>query len=213
MENQESVWDKEYRENKGKWHKETLDVPEKLRGRRVLELGAGNGKTLKSILKQEPKRVIAVDISSEAVAQLKDSFQDKRLQIVKADATKLPFHDGEFEVVVCYYVLNNLLERGRERVVDEIYRVLRPKGIVLFEDFATEDFREIEKENKIIEDHTIENKNGIICHFFTVKELTKLFKRFHDIKLNKKVFFPIAHINLRRKLVTGIIKKAISAKR
>jgi len=207
MENQESVWDKEYRENADKWHRETQYLPLAFRGRKVLEIGVGNGKTLRGIMKQEPKEVTAIDISSEALSQVKNSFHDKRIELIKASVTALPFKDNEFDVVVCYYTLNNLLERERQKAAGEIYRVLAKKGKLIFEDFSVGDFREEEKDNEIIEEHTIENKSGIICHFFTSKEVQGLFKSFHTIKLNKKVFFPIAHANLRRKLITGILTK------
>lgn len=207
MENQESVWDKEYRENQDKWHRETQKLPFVFRGKNVLELGVGNGKTLRSIMKQGPKKIIALDISSEALAQAKKLFQDKRIELIKADITNLPFEDGAFDVVVCYYTLNNLLERERKKAVEEIIRVLKNKGNLVFEDFAVGDFREEEKDNNILEEHTIKNKSGIICHFFTTREVAGLFKRFHIIKLNKKVFFPIAHSSLRRKLITGILIK------
>lgn len=207
MQDQESVWNKEYQENKDKWHRETQWLPLAFKGRKVLELGVGNGKTLRGILKQEPKQVVAVDISSEALSQIKREFQDARVELIKADITKLPFKDNEFDVVVCYYTLNNLLERERQIAADEIYRVLKKKGKLVFEDFAIGDFRETEKHNKLLEEHTTENERGIICHFFTAKEVSNIFRKFHDIKLNKKVFFPIAHSILRRKLITGTLVK------
>lgn len=207
MKNQEEVWDSEYKENEDKWHRETQWLPLAFKGRKVLELGVGNGKTLRGILKQEPKKVVAIDLSKEALSQIKENFQDERVELIKADMKKLPFNDEEFDVVVCYYTLNNLLKRERQIAADEIHRVLKKKGKLVFEDFAIEDFRETEKDNVIIEEHTTENPRGIICHFFTAKEVEGLFKKFHDIKLNKKVFFPMAHSILRRKLITGILVK------
>ena len=77
MNNQKEIWNNEYRANKDKWKKETLIIPELLRGKNVLELGVGNGKTLISILKQKPGKVTAIDFSEEAINHCKSKFKFK----------------------------------------------------------------------------------------------------------------------------------------
>lgn len=201
--NQKKVWDIEYKQHRIKWHKDTQTLPKILKNKIVLELGLGNGKTLRSILKQKPKETIAIDFSGEAIKHAKKEFTDTKF--IKADITRMPFPKEQFDVVVCYYLLNNLSEKERKRALSEIYRVLKKKGKLIFEDFAVGDFRE--KESKIISQHTIQKKNGIVCHFFTIKELKTLFKNFSQLKFQEKTSKPIIHKSLKRKIIFGAITK------
>ncbi len=200
MKNQEAIWDIEYGRNKVKWNKETKTLPKLLKNKRVLEIGIGNGKTLHAILKQNPEKVIAVDFSAEAIKQCGKIFgKTKNVIFEKMDILDMPFEE-EFDIVVCYYVLNNLTEKERISAVREIYRVLKKKGLVLFEDFAVGDFRRIHKKDK--------KNNGIACHFFTREELAYLFKNFSKIKLKEKITTPVLHKpKLVRKILSGVFKK------
>jgi len=61
MKNQESIWDNLYKRNLT-WKKETI-LPNILQNKSVLELGVGTGKTLHSIIRQNPKSITAIDFS------------------------------------------------------------------------------------------------------------------------------------------------------
>lgn len=205
MDNQEKVWDNEYSQNKNKWHKETTSLPTIKRSEKVLELGVGNGKTLKAILKHKPKEVTAIDFSKEAINIAKSNKSFKNVKFIKSDVRELPFKDNYFEIVVCYYTLNNLIEKDRIKAVSEINRVLKPKGKIFFQDFAVGDFRQ---KGELIEKNTIQNKKEIICHFSTKQELNILFKEFSNIKITTKITSPITHKpKLKRKILSGIISK------
>ena len=119
--NQVSVWDLEYVKDKNKWHKESISLPKLIENKNVLELGVGNGKTLISILNQKPKSISAIDFSKEAIEISKNNFKNKKLKLLIADAKHLPFKNKEFDIVVCYYLLNNSLEKDRISIVKEIY--------------------------------------------------------------------------------------------
>ena len=51
MKSQEYIWNELYK-NRLSWKKETKGLPNIIKGKDVLELGAGNGKTLRAIIKQ-----------------------------------------------------------------------------------------------------------------------------------------------------------------
>jgi ubiquinone/menaquinone biosynthesis C-methylase UbiE len=196
MKTQEKIWDLEYKRNVVKWNKETKTLPNILKNKRVLELGVGNGKTLRAILKQKPQNVVAIDFSAEAIKQCKKIFLNKDILFKKADILDLPFGENEFDIVACYYILNNLNEKERISAVQEIYRVLKEKGLVIFEDFAVGDFRVIKK------------KNGLYCHHFERKEIEELFKNFSKVKVKKKITKPILHKpELVRRILSGVFEK------
>ncbi|MEK6910164.1 MAG: methyltransferase domain-containing protein [Nanoarchaeota archaeon] len=206
MVTQEEIWDIEYKNDDNKWKKESTYLPEMLRDRNVLELGVGNGKTLLSILKQKPKSVTAIDFSQEAINICKSNIKNKEVLLIKSDVNCLPFRRETFDVIICYYILNNLKEKERLEAIKEIFRVLRNKGVVVFEDFMVGDFRQ--KVGKIIEFNTIEKKSGLIQHFFTKLELTTLFNRFSSFQFKEKSFLPFKNKkDIQRKIICGIIRK------
>lgn len=204
MGDQEPIWNQEYQKHRNKWHKETK-LPKTFKNLNVLELGAGNGKTLISILKQKPKSLTAIDFSRESIHQLKSKKELSDTNIIQANIQNLPFQDNCFDIVVCYYILNNLLESERVKAVIEMRRVLKPKGVLLFEDFSKGDFRQ---KGKSIEENTIQKSNGLICHFFTKSELTNLFNSFSKKQFIIKKSNPIAYKSkLKRIIISGNLIK------
>lgn len=206
MINQEKLWDREYITKENLWSKETKLLPSIFKNKSVLELGVGNGKTIISIIKQNPKKLEAIDFSQNAINICKDKFSKEKANFKKADVLSLPYKDLEFDIVVCYYLLNNLTEKQRIKAVEEIYRVTKSKGIVLFEDFMAGDFRQIK--TKEIEKNTIIKKNNLLAHFFTINELKVLFNKFSRVSLREITSKPIkTNQNIVRKILQGTIKK------
>jgi SAM-dependent methyltransferase len=89
-----------------------------LSNKSVLDLGCGNGGfTIKFI---EAKNVIGVDSSLEMLKQakaLRSSFPN--LSFVEADATKLPFPDKTFDIIVASMLINTI---DSKKAVEEIFR-------------------------------------------------------------------------------------------
>lgn len=194
MTSQQNLWDRLYKQNKNLWKKDS-NLPKIFKNKKVLELGCGNGKTLKSIISQKPSSVSAIDFSQEAVKQAQVSFPNAI--ILKSDVTNLPFEENSFDLIVCHYILNNLKKEEQVLAVSEINRVLKSQGRVVFEDFAVGDFRQEKSNNKEIK-----------CHFFSLEELKLLFKDFSNIKLKIIKSKPIhKKPNLERALISGIITK------
>ena len=206
MASQEKIWDSEYIKNPCKWNKETPYLPNLIKNKSVLEIGVGNGKTLRSILRQKPKSITVIDISKEAIKISKSLFKEKKVNFLKANIKNIPFKEEEFNIIVCYYIFNNLKERERKKAVSEIYRVLKRGGKILFEDFEEGDFRK--KEGKEIENNTIKKRNNIIQHFFTKKEILLLFTKFSKVKIKEFSFYPFkGKKNIKRKIISAIFKK------
>ena len=174
--------------------------------KKVLEIGVGNGKNINSILKQNPKSIAAIDISQEALSSCKLLFPN--LELIKSDITQTNFKDGEFDVILCYYILNNLLEKDRKKTIKEVYRILSSNGLVLFEDFMQGDHRQKSDSTKTTEKNTIIRTSGLIQHFFTKEEAKRLFSAFKGVKIKTKSFNTISlKPNLKRKLISLVAKK------
>jgi SAM-dependent methyltransferase len=103
-------------------------------GREVLEIGCGRGGGAAYVARAlSPRRIVAVDLSSRAVALCRRRFELPNLTFQVGDAERLPFADGSFDAVLnvesshCY---------GRfSTFVREVRRVLRPDGRFLYADF------------------------------------------------------------------------------
>jgi ubiquinone/menaquinone biosynthesis C-methylase UbiE len=96
-----------------------------LKGRKgtVLDLGCGGG--WKLFTKIGP--VTGVDLSHSSL-KIAQSIYD---QVVQANWTKLPFEDNSFDMVVSSDVLGHVPFEDKEKVWNEIVRVLKPDGLTL----------------------------------------------------------------------------------
>ncbi len=205
MKDQKEIWNEIYR-NSAKWNKETLNLPKIMKDKIVLEIGVGNGKTLKSIVRQKPKKIVAIDISSEAIKISKKLFPNG-VEFIEEDINSIDFPRESFDIIVCYYVLNNLSEEDRKKAVEKMHYLLNPAGKILFEDFVVGDFRQNDK-GKFIAENTIEKKDGLNCHFFSIEELRSLFSEFSESNIKMKTSTPITNKpELKRKIISGIITR------
>lgn len=93
----------------------------------VLDIGCGRG-TLLGIIRnlRRPSRLVGVDVASDTA-----SYMEKLgMQGYAADASAgLSFADASFDVVVCGEVIEHVV--NTDRLVAEVYRVLRPGGVMI----------------------------------------------------------------------------------
>jgi 2-polyprenyl-3-methyl-5-hydroxy-6-metoxy-1,4-benzoquinol methylase len=97
-------------------------------GMRVLDAGCGTGYGLGILADAGAATVVGVDISELAVAQAAAANPDRRIELVRSDLRALPFPDREFDLVVCFEVIEHVQER--EAILDELARVLSADGVL-----------------------------------------------------------------------------------
>lgn len=96
----------------------------------ILDVGCASGWFLNEVSKKFPKaKCFGIDLYEDAIKYGKRRY--KKLNLVTADAHKIPFKDSTFELVICSEVLEHVLDS--KKVVKEIRRVLAPNGIALIE--------------------------------------------------------------------------------
>jgi SAM-dependent methyltransferase len=95
---------------------------------RVLEIGIGTGR-IALPLAARVGSIVGVDLSAPMLAQLVAKRGERRVAVLRADASHLPFRAACFDAVVGVHVFH-LIPRWRE-VLAEIARVLRSDGLLL----------------------------------------------------------------------------------
>ena len=126
----------------------------------ILDFGCGPGNYSIAIaeLLQGTGRVFALDIHPQAIKQVCQTTRKKKfqnIQTIHSDCdTGLP--SNSVDIILLYYIFNDL--ENTEKVLWELYRVLKPDGILSFSEyninkissrFEKKNFFKIQKKNEI----------------------------------------------------------------
>ena len=104
-------------------------IEKRMRGGRVLDLGAGDG-YLSGRLAPRCQHVVALEAEPGGVALARKMLQDHdNVEVMQGDAYRIPFPDGQFDSVAMADVIEHLDEP--ERALAEAARVLRDDGVAL----------------------------------------------------------------------------------
>lgn len=94
---------------------------------KVLEIGCGTGLFTRKVHELTGAHVVATDVSEELLSIARKEYPDG--EFVIADAMKLQFPNASFDVVFGSSILHHL---DFEKVMPELFRVLKPGGRVVF---------------------------------------------------------------------------------
>jgi ubiquinone/menaquinone biosynthesis C-methylase UbiE len=93
----------------------------------VLEIGAGLGATTRVLASELPKLTL-IELEHSSAERLRSKFSPP-VEVVEADATKMPFEGGRFSAVVCFTMLHHVPSPElQDALMAEACRVLRPGG-------------------------------------------------------------------------------------
>jgi SAM-dependent methyltransferase len=91
---------------RGMWEETAALAPLSLSNReRVLDVGCGTGELTRVLARESPATVVGADADLDLLAVAREG---SGLPMVGADATRLPFPDDSFDLVVCQALLINL---------------------------------------------------------------------------------------------------------
>ena len=123
-----------------RWRKKLANLPDKERNLRLLDLATGTGDLLVELLHRNPNIVeaLGLDISEEMLTICRKKIikhnLKNRVSLFKSDAVSCPFADESFDIVSMGFGIRNMLDT--QMVLGEIYRLLRPDGVVLILEFS-----------------------------------------------------------------------------
>lgn len=104
-------------------------------GNRVLDIAAGTGQQSVAFA-AAGCCVTAVDISEAMLAVARRRRRHPDIEYVHADATRLPYEDGRFDISTISFALHDMPPIIRERVVREMVRVTNPLGRIVVADYG-----------------------------------------------------------------------------
>jgi SAM-dependent methyltransferase len=99
-----------------------------VRATRALDLGTGTGRNLPLLARTGARTVVGLDMSPEMLAHCELSRR-----LIRADACRLPFRDGRFDVVCSSLMLGDIVDL--DGWVRETARVVARGGHLIYSDF------------------------------------------------------------------------------
>ncbi|MCJ7827882.1 class I SAM-dependent methyltransferase, partial [Patescibacteria group bacterium] len=98
------------------------------KGMRVLDVGCGRGEFLDRLMTEYGVEGSGIDLSVQSIDEAKRKMVNPA-QLKAGSATKLPFGDEEFDVVVSFDTLEHV--ENQTKAVGEMARVVKLKGKVV----------------------------------------------------------------------------------
>ena len=100
----------------------------------VLEVGPGPGMTTDA-LRERVDRLTALELDEQLAAQLTDRLVGTNVEVVRGDATAMPFEDDRFSGAVSFTMLHHVPSVAlQDALFAEVARVVRPGGVFVASD-------------------------------------------------------------------------------
>lgn len=120
------------------WRKKLVRKLPKRRDTKILDVATGTADLAIEASKTGAKKIIGIDLSQKMLdigqKKLVKKKLDHIIELVQADVESLPFTSEKFDTVICAFGVRNFydLEKG----LSEIYRVLKPGGVLAILEFS-----------------------------------------------------------------------------
>lgn len=125
---------------------------------KILDIGCGAGRSTFGLYDIGYTNIKGIDIAEKLIsfARKYSKSLNYNIDFIQGDVTKLPYDDNSFNV--CFFSFNGIMtipnKKNRIKAMQEVYRVLMPRGIFIF---TTHDYDDII--NKEFSDFWEEEKN------------------------------------------------------
>ncbi|GAB6183584.1 class I SAM-dependent methyltransferase [Thermodesulfovibrio hydrogeniphilus] len=107
-----------------------------LENKKILDVGCGTGSFLRKLIEwgANPENLYGIDLLPDRIEQAKKLSPN--INFVCGDASKLPYDDETFHVVMQFTVFTSIFDDSLKKMISkEMLRVLRRDGIILWYDF------------------------------------------------------------------------------
>lgn len=159
--------------------------PKLVRNSKLLDLGCGTGRDA-VFFARKGHDVIATDISDVVIKQDQQHFSGENVEFVVLDMQKpLPYADSSFDVVFANLSLHYYDHKTTTKIFCEIFRVLKPDGILTFSCKSVNDFHYGNGEE--IEKDVFVSEKGHVRHLFSITYTKELLAKQFEVEWLKEV--------------------------
>jgi ubiquinone/menaquinone biosynthesis C-methylase UbiE len=105
--------------------------------KKILDVGCGNGQLLQRFINYGayPENLYGIDLLPQRIEQAQILHPTINWYI--GSAHQLPYPDETFDLVTSFVMFSSILDQQmRQRIADEMWRVQKPGGLILFYDFT-----------------------------------------------------------------------------
>ncbi|MGH2992415.1 MAG: class I SAM-dependent methyltransferase [Solirubrobacterales bacterium] len=126
-----------------RWRRAMVATVEASPGDRVLDVATGTGMVAAELVRRYGCRVVGLDQSEEMLAGAREKLARRpalaaRVELVRGEAERLPFGDGEFDALTFTYLLRYVDDPAA--TLAELARVVRPSGGIASLEFGVPGF-------------------------------------------------------------------------
>lgn len=113
---------------------------------KMLDIACGTSRSIKQVNEAYPEiKITGTDISPFYIEFSNKNIKSPNIDFIQANAENLPFENESFDIVTSVYLFHELPGNIREKVLSEMYRVLKKGGLLVIEDsIQLNDSKEIE---------------------------------------------------------------------
>lgn len=148
----------------------------------ILDFGCGSGRNIRPMLDMGFKKIIATDYNEECLELTRNNLGEKKhnVEYLKNNRKQIPLSDNSLDCMVAWGVLFYFTQTEREEFTKEIYRVLKPNGILIADyrgmDDNLYDKGEAIGQNLYLLDDRAGSLSKIVYWFCNDKDLKKLYE-------------------------------------
>ena len=97
----------------------------------ILDYGCGIGPSIKKVINFNPKKITGIDISEVSIQKAMEETKNfgSKVTLKVDNCEKTMFEDNQFDIVYGLGILHHL---NFSKCLDEIFRILKPNGALLF---------------------------------------------------------------------------------
>ncbi|KAF9363174.1 hypothetical protein BGX34_004737 [Mortierella sp. NVP85] len=198
-------WNKFYAKNENRFFKDRhwlrIEFPELFQmveadagAKTVLEIGCGAGNTMFPMLlesKNPELFVYGCDFSSTAVEVVRSNpnYDEKRCKAfvwdLGGDDIPPEVEPESMDVLVLIFVLSALHPDKWDQVMNNLYKLLKPGGLIVFRDYGRYDMTQLRfKKNRLLSDNFYVRGDGTRVYYFDSDEIVRLFGSKFTIEQN-----------------------------
>lgn len=107
-----------------------------IQDKKILDVGCGDGGWLRRLVSYgaDPANLSGIDLLEERVASARQL--SPHISVQQCNAENIPFPDRHFDIVMQMVVFTSILDYAtKERIAEEMLRVLKDDGVIMWFDF------------------------------------------------------------------------------